>query len=37
MARTSERQETELHVRVALLNHFTQLGRQTMVPVAAVA
>jgi IS30 family transposase len=27
----------ELHVRVALLNRFTQLERPTTVPVAAVA
>ncbi len=27
MARTFERQITELHVRVALLNRFTRLGR----------
>jgi hypothetical protein len=37
MARTFERQVVELHVRVALLNRFTQLGRPTTVPVAAVA
>lgn len=37
MARTFERQVTELHVRVALLNRFTQLGRPTTVPVAAMA
>lgn len=37
MARTFERQVTELHVRVALLNRFTQLGRPTTVPVPAVA
>lgn len=36
MARTFERQVAELHVRVALLNRFTQLGRPTTVPVAAV-
>jgi len=34
MARTFERQVTELHIRVALLNHFTQLGRLVAVPVA---
>ena len=34
MARTFERQVTELHVRVALLNRFTQLGRPTTVPVS---
>ncbi len=27
----------ELHVRVALLNRFTQLGRPTTAPVAAMA
>ena len=37
MARTFERQVTELHVRVALLNRFTQLGRPATVPVPAVA
>ena len=37
MARTFERQVTELHIRVALLNRFTQLGCPTTVPVAAVA
>lgn len=37
MARTFERQVTELHVRVALLNRFTQLGRPTTVPVVAMA
>lgn len=37
MARTFERQVTELHVRVALLNRFTQMGRPVMVPVAAKA
>ena len=36
MARTFERQVVALHVRVALLNRFTQLGRPTTVPVAAV-
>jgi len=34
MARTFERQVTELHIRVALLNRFTQLGRPVTVPVA---
>ncbi len=34
---TFERQVTELHVRVALLNRFTQLGRPTTVPVAVPA
>lgn len=33
MARTFERQVVELHVRVALLNRFTQLGRPSTVPV----
>mgnify|MGYP006194718883 CR=1 FL=1 len=37
MARTFERQVVELHVRVALLNRFTQLGRPTTVSVGAVA
>ena len=37
MARTFERQVTELHVRVALLNRFTQLGCPTTVAVPAVA
>ena len=37
MARTFERQVTELHIRVALLNRFTQLGCPTTVPVLAVA
>jgi hypothetical protein len=37
MARTFERQVVELHVRVALLNRFTQLGRPTTVPVPAMA
>jgi Transposase DDE domain len=37
MARTFERQVTELHVRVAMLNRFTQLGRPNTAPVAAVA
>ena len=35
--RTFERQVTELQKRVALLNRFTQLGRPTTVPVAAMA
>lgn len=34
MARTFERQVTELHVRVALLNRFSQLGRPVTVAVA---
>ena len=37
MARTFERQVVELHIRVALLNRFSQLGRPQTVPVAAVA
>ena len=37
MARTFERQVAELHGRVALLNRFTQLGRPTTVPAAAMA
>jgi len=37
MARTFERQVAEWHVRVALLNRFTQLARPTTVPVAAMA
>jgi hypothetical protein len=36
-ALTFERQVVELHVRVALLNRFTQLGRPTTVPVVAMA
>ena len=36
-ARTFERQVVELHVRVALLNRFGQIGRAQTVPVAAVA
>lgn len=35
MARTFERQVVELHVRVALMNRFTQFGRQTTVAVGA--
>ena len=34
MARTFERQVVELQVRVALINHFTQLGRPVTVPAA---
>ena len=30
-------QVVELHVRVALLNRFSQIGRAQTVPVAAVA
>ena len=37
MARTFVRQVVELHVRVALLNRFTQLGRPTTVLVTAMA
>ncbi len=37
MARTFERQVAELHVQVALLNRFTQLGRPITVPVVAMA
>ncbi len=41
MARTFEcqvaGQMVALHVRAALLNRFTQLGRPTAVPVAAMA
>jgi hypothetical protein len=37
MVRTFERQVVQVHVRVALLNRFTQLGRPTTVPVAAMA
>lgn len=36
-ARTFERQVVELHVRVALLNRFSQIGRPQTVPVSAVA
>jgi hypothetical protein len=36
-ARTFERQVVELHVRVALLNRFSQIGRPQTVPVAVVA
>jgi hypothetical protein len=34
MARTFERQVTELHMRVVLLNRFTQLVRPVTVDVA---
>lgn len=34
IAKAFERQVTELHIRVALLNRFTQLGRPVTVPVA---
>lgn len=36
-ARTFDRQVVELHVRVALLNRFSQIGGPQTVPVAAVA
>lgn len=36
-ARTFERQVVELHVPVALLNRFSQIGRPQTVPVVAVA
>ncbi|MCK6403793.1 MAG: IS5/IS1182 family transposase, partial [Sphaerotilus natans subsp. sulfidivorans] len=32
-----ERQVVELHVRVAVLNRFSQIGRPQTVPVGAVA
>jgi len=35
MARTFERQVVELHVRVAILNRFTQLGTPKTVVVAS--
>ena len=34
--RTLERQVVALHIRVALLNRFSQIGRPQTVPVAAV-
>lgn len=37
MAWTFDRQVVELHVRVALLNDFSQIGRPQTVPVAAAA
>ena len=37
MARTFERQVVELHVRVTLLNRFTQIGRPTTMAVRAMA
>ena len=37
MARTLERRVVELHVRVASLNRFTQLGRPNTVPVSVPA
>lgn len=36
-ARTFDSQVVELHIRVALLNRFSQIGRPQTVPVAAVA
>jgi hypothetical protein len=36
-ARTFERQVVELHVRVALLNRFSEIGRSHTVPVASEA
>ena len=36
-ARTFDRQVVELHIRVALLSRFSQIGRPQTVPVAAVA
>jgi len=37
MARTFEPQVVQVHVRVARLNRFMQLGRPTTVPVLAMA
>ena len=37
MACTLEKQMVELHIRVALLNRFSQLGRSQTVAVDAVA
>jgi len=37
MARTFERQVVELHVRVKLLNCFTQIGCPTTMAVRAMA
>ncbi len=37
MARTFDRQVVQLHIRVALLNRLSQLGRPQTAPVAAVA
>ena len=37
MARAFERQVTERHVRVALLNRFTQLGRPATAAVPVMA
>ena len=34
MSRTFERQVNELHIRVAILNRFTELGRPQTVAVA---
>ena len=36
-ARTFDRQVVELHVRAALLNRLSQMGRPQTVPVAVVA
>ena len=36
-ARTFERQVVELHVRAALLNRFSQLGRPQTIALEAVA
>jgi hypothetical protein len=36
-ARTFDRPVVELHVRVAVLNRFSQIGRPHAVPVAAAA
>jgi len=37
MARTFERQVVEFHVRVAVLNRFTKLGRPTTARATAMA
>ena len=37
VARTFERRVVELHIRVALLNWFSQLGRAQTAPLAAGA
>lgn len=37
MARTFERHDAERHMRVALLNGFTQLGHLTTMPVPVIA
>lgn len=36
-ARTFERQVVELHVHIALLNRFSQIGRPQTVPLATAA